>query len=56
MNVRADDGVLLELLFHAMLDAGFYLAPRGMVALSLGVTDDHLDGFCSALDSWLAQL
>ena len=41
--------------FHAMLDAGFYLAPRGMIALSLGVTDDHLDGFCTALDRWLGD-
>jgi glutamate-1-semialdehyde 2,1-aminomutase len=53
MNIHSERPVELELLFHAMLDAGFYLAPRGMIALSLGVTDEQLDGFCIALDTWL---
>ena len=53
MNIHADDSVVQELLFHAMLDAGYYLAPRGMIALSFAVTDDDLDGFCIALDEWL---
>ena len=55
MNIHADDAVVQELLFHAMLDAGYHFAPRGMIALSFAVTDDDLDGFCTALDRWLAQ-
>jgi glutamate-1-semialdehyde 2,1-aminomutase len=55
MNIHADDGRRLALLFHAMLDRGYYLAPRGMIALSLDVTDTHLDGFCSTLDRWLSD-
>jgi glutamate-1-semialdehyde 2,1-aminomutase len=55
MNINADDPRLLDLCFHALLDAGYYIAPRGMIALSLGVTDEHLDGFCDALDTWLAE-
>ena len=32
-NVHADDDRWVELFFHAMLDAGFYIARRGMIAL-----------------------
>jgi glutamate-1-semialdehyde 2,1-aminomutase len=55
MNIRTDDRRRLELCFHAMLDAGYYIAPRGMIALSFGVTDLLLDGFCDALEAWLAD-
>lgn len=40
---------LRELLFLDMLQAGFYLARRGMIALSLEITDDHIDAFAEAL-------
>ncbi|MET0908341.1 MAG: aspartate aminotransferase family protein, partial [Ilumatobacteraceae bacterium] len=56
MNIHAPDAVVQELLFHAMLDAGYYLAPRGMIALSFAVTDADLDGFCTALDDWHAHV
>jgi glutamate-1-semialdehyde 2,1-aminomutase len=55
MNIDAEDPRLLDLCFHALLDAGYYVAPRGMIALSFGVTDRHLDGFCDALDCWLGE-
>ena len=55
MNIHTDDPRRLEWCFHAMLDAGYYIAPRGMIALSFGVTDEHLDGFCDALEAWLAD-
>ena len=42
-----------ELLFLDMLERGFYLARRGMVALSLEVGGAELDGFASAFGDWL---
>jgi glutamate-1-semialdehyde 2,1-aminomutase len=43
-----------ELLFFAALDAGFHLARRGFVALSIEVTDDDLAGFVEFVDHWAA--
>ena len=41
-------------LFHlAMLEAGFHLARRGMIALSLEITDDDCDDFCAAVEKYL---
>jgi glutamate-1-semialdehyde 2,1-aminomutase len=37
-----------RLLFHDLLARGYYLAERGYLALSLAVTDQHLDGFIAA--------
>ena len=42
-----------ELLFLDMLERGFYLARRGMVALSLEVGAAELDGFAAAFADWL---
>ena len=47
-----EDGVR-ELFFFDMLDAGIYLARRGMVALSLPTTDTDLDRFAAAVASFL---
>jgi glutamate-1-semialdehyde 2,1-aminomutase len=44
---------LRELLFLDMLERGFYLARRGMVALSLEVGAAELDGFATAFADWL---
>jgi glutamate-1-semialdehyde 2,1-aminomutase len=52
-DVRAADPDLAQLLFHELLDRGFYYAPRGFVALSLPLTDADLDGFASAYDDVL---
>jgi glutamate-1-semialdehyde 2,1-aminomutase len=49
---RGDPG-LRELLFLDMLERGFYLARRGMVALSLEVGAAELDGFTAAFEDWL---
>ncbi len=44
----------LRELFHLdMLDHGFYLARRGMIALSLEVGDAELDGFVAAVAEFL---
>jgi glutamate-1-semialdehyde 2,1-aminomutase len=45
---------LKELFFFDMLERGFYLARRGMIALSLELGDAELDGFVEAVDEFLA--
>ena len=48
------DDRLREVLFFDLLDRGFYVARRGFVALSLAVTDDHVDAFVTAVREILA--
>jgi len=46
----------LRELFHLdMLERGFYLARRGMIALSLEIGDDECGSFCSAVAEFVAQ-
>jgi glutamate-1-semialdehyde 2,1-aminomutase len=45
---------LLELLFLDLLELGYYIAPRGYLALSLAVTSAQLDGFLQAVAAALA--
>jgi len=52
-DVANADPRLRELLFLDMLERGFYLARRGMVALSLEVGAAELDGFAAAFTDWL---
>lgn len=41
-------------LFHLdMLNRGFYLARRGMIAMSLEITDSECDAFCAAVSEFL---
>ena len=39
-----------ELFFHDLLAAGFYLAPRGYMALSMDVSDDDTGRFLAAVE------
>jgi glutamate-1-semialdehyde 2,1-aminomutase len=48
------DARLRELLFLDLLEQGYYIAPRGYLALSLVVTDEQLAGFVEALSRVLA--
>lgn len=48
LDTEATDAELKELIFHGLLDRGFYLAPRGFIALSLAITDDDCDRFVGA--------
>lgn len=41
-----------ELLFFAALDAGFFLARRGFIALSIEITDDDVAQFLAFVDRW----
>ena len=44
-----------QLLFHALLARGFYIAERGYLALSLAVTDAELDAFVEAVGTFAEQ-
>ena len=44
---------LRELFFFDMLDRGFYLARRGMIALSLEVTDQDIQAFIAAVTEFV---
>ncbi len=52
LNVHADDDRWLELYFHDMLDRGQYLARRGFMALSLEITDEHVDQLVADTERW----
>src|SRR5262249_31792783 len=47
------DPQLLELLFLDLLELGYYIAPRGYVALSLALTAGQLAGFVAAVGAVL---
>lgn len=50
----ADDEAL-ALLFFDLLEAGYYIARRGFIALSLALTDEQLDGFATAVERFLEE-
>jgi glutamate-1-semialdehyde 2,1-aminomutase len=50
------DPALQEMLFLGLLRRGIYIAPRGMINLSLPVTDDQLAAFIGALDDLCQEL
>ncbi|MEA2001621.1 MAG: aminotransferase class III-fold pyridoxal phosphate-dependent enzyme [Actinomycetota bacterium] len=50
--IHAADTRLLELLFHAALSDGLYLARRGYMALSKSITDDHCERLVRCLEAW----
>ena len=52
-DLRADAGPLRELFHLDMLERGFYLARRGMVALSLDVGDRESAAFRAAVEDFL---
>jgi glutamate-1-semialdehyde 2,1-aminomutase len=50
------DSALQELLFLGLYERGIYTAPRGMMNLSLPLTDAQLDAALAALDDTLSEL
>jgi glutamate-1-semialdehyde 2,1-aminomutase len=44
-----------RLLFHDLLARGYYIAERGYLALSLDVTDEHVDGFVDAVRDFVTE-
>jgi glutamate-1-semialdehyde 2,1-aminomutase len=55
-DLASIDHQLGELLFHGLLAEGYYLARRGLVALSLAVSDDQIDGFVEAFARVVSSL
>jgi glutamate-1-semialdehyde 2,1-aminomutase len=53
-HLRSADDRWKELFFFAALDAGFYVARRGFIALSIEITDDDIDAFLRFVDTWAA--
>ncbi|HEV7267927.1 MAG TPA: aminotransferase class III-fold pyridoxal phosphate-dependent enzyme [Falsiroseomonas sp.] len=53
-EVAAGNQALKELLFLDLLERGFYVARRGMIALSLAVGEAELAGFRGAMEEVLA--
>ena len=52
MNFWMGNDRWMELLFHSCVDAGFYIARRGMIALSLEVTAAQIEAFCEHVERW----
>lgn len=50
--LHADDPRHLELLFFELLEQGLFIAPRGFMALSMSITDEHVDALIAAVDAW----
>lgn len=48
------DGRVRQLLYLSLLESGYYIAERGMIALSLMVTDENCSGFVTAVGRFLA--
>ncbi len=54
-DVAAVDPRWRRLLFHDLLERGYYVAERGYLALSLAVTDEQLDGFVAAVGGFAEE-
>jgi glutamate-1-semialdehyde 2,1-aminomutase len=54
-DLRAADPLWRELFFFELLEAGYYLAPRGYFALTMDVTDDDVDGFLDAVGEFVGR-
>ena len=48
-DLHAADPRWRELFFHDLLDAGYYVSPRGYLAVSMDITDDHVAAFVDAV-------
>jgi glutamate-1-semialdehyde 2,1-aminomutase len=51
-DLRSADDRWKELLFFAAIEAGFYIARRGFIALSIEITDDDVSAFVDVADAW----
>ncbi len=54
--LHSPDDRLLELLFHALLADGLYIARRGFMALSMAITNDHVNQLVDAIERWTATV
>ncbi|NNE97076.1 MAG: aminotransferase class III-fold pyridoxal phosphate-dependent enzyme [Acidimicrobiales bacterium] len=56
VGLHSSEDRLMELMFHAALADGLYLARRGFIALSMVVTEDHCDALVASVDRWAESL
>jgi glutamate-1-semialdehyde 2,1-aminomutase len=54
-DLAAADPLAKELLFFDLVADGFWIARRGMLALSLPITDADCDGFVAAIDKFVTR-
>jgi glutamate-1-semialdehyde 2,1-aminomutase len=54
-DLRAADPRWRALFFFDLLAAGFYLSPRGYLALTMDITDEHVDTFLDAVEEFCAR-
>jgi glutamate-1-semialdehyde 2,1-aminomutase len=54
-DLEAADDRWRRLLFHDLLDAGYYIAPRGYMALSAALADEDIDGFIAAVEAFCGR-
>jgi glutamate-1-semialdehyde 2,1-aminomutase len=55
-DLRTSDDRWKELFFFAALEAGFYIARRGFIALSIEITNDDIDAFVAFADRWADEV
>ena len=53
--VRPQEPREWELLFFDLLERGLFVAPRGFIALSMAITDDHTAALVAAVDEWAVR-
>jgi glutamate-1-semialdehyde 2,1-aminomutase len=54
-DLAGSDPRLIELLFLGLLRRGYYIAPRGYMALSVALTEDQLAGFVTAVGDFARE-
>lgn len=54
-DLRNDNLALADLFFFEMLEAGFYIAKRGTMALSLSINDADCSGFIDAVEEFCTR-
>ncbi|MGN6793854.1 MAG: aspartate aminotransferase family protein, partial [Streptosporangiaceae bacterium] len=54
-DLQQSDPRLQELLFLDLLEVGYYIAPRGYMALSLALSEEQLAGFVAAVQEFLGS-
>ena len=54
-DLAGTDPQVIELLFFDLIEAGFWIARRGMIALSLAITDADCDRLCAAVERFVTR-
>jgi glutamate-1-semialdehyde 2,1-aminomutase len=52
-DMKTADGRLRDLMFFDLIEHGYYMARRGLIALSLPIGQAEMDGFAAALEKFL---